>query len=101
MMPVKTTSGRFKLEKTDSGIRATHIQSGLGVGGFSHIAVKTLRHAREGMEAAERTLSKSQWKSLDAMHRNSEITPQLRAAMKAFKAAMKKEFSNGAWDSQG
>lgn len=98
-MAVFTASGRFKIYKTPHGIKAEHVKSGLGVGGFSHIAIKTLKKAREGLENVEANTRKKHLKELDNITETSEITKESRAAQTAFRKAMEQEFPNGAWSS--
>lgn len=94
----KTISGRFKVFKSGSSIHITHVPSGLPVGQFSHIAVKSLKQACEGIERAENTLTKKQLDYLDTVREGLASTDvTVRIAQTAFRVAMEKEFPNGAW----
>jgi hypothetical protein len=97
-MSKKTTSGRFEVFKSEDGIHIKHVPSGLPVGQFSHIAVKSLKQACEGIERVEKTLTKKQLAYLDTVRAGPASTDAtVRIAQMRFRVAMEKEFPNGAW----
>jgi hypothetical protein len=89
-----TQSGRFEvIRRPYEPIHAIHVASGLAFGTFSHLRVRTFRHALEGIEAAEAQLSPEQWAAIDGQA-SAEVW---REAGKALQAAMLQQFPNGAW----
>ena len=93
-----TQSGRFEVSKGPHGIQVKHVVSGLPCGSFSHIAVKSLKQAQEGLERAEKRLTKKQLEKLDSVREGpASLEASVRIAQMAFRVAMEKEFPNGAW----
>lgn len=92
-----TTSGRFEVSRGRSKmarvISIRHVESGLAAGSFSHLAVRSFKHALAGLEAVEASLTPEQLAGLDGP---SDLVRD-PAALHAFVAALRAQFPNGAW----
>lgn len=94
-----TPSGRFEVYRDPDSVclRLRHGVTGLGAGGFSHLAVRTIKAALAGVTEAESRLTAANLTELDAVRDGDGVTPESRAAQCALIDALRVAFPNGAW----
>lgn len=97
-MPKTSKSGQFRVEMQDGCVVPIHVPSGLPCGSFSHIEVRTLKAAIDGINNVERHMPARMMAQLAAIRegdRDAHITA--RDALTRLRQEMRRVFPNGAW----
>lgn len=94
-----TASGRFEVVRAESGcLELRHVTSGLRCGGFSHLEVKTFKHAIAGVERAESRMPDIAWSRIAPPRgRESQVDADRARFLAAWRDSLEREFPNGAW----
>ena len=92
-----TPSGRFEVVREGGVLSLRHGVTGLHAGGFSHIAVRTIKAALAGVTQAESRLTSHELALIDAIREGDECSTVSRLAQHALVDALREAFPNGAW----
>lgn len=93
-----SNSGLFQIERANDSIRMTHVPSGLPCGRFSHLAVRTIKAALQGVNDAESRMRPGELDIIAAVRKgDSETARRAGDALAGWEAEMRRSFPNGAW----